>query len=92
MCDLRLESGLPTVCSETCVGRIRYIGVTLYDTDKIAEAASVQDEKRLHDAQLDAYDLRGGCGFTDGNGCSSGASPGKLFGGRKFVAPKEGWQ
>ena len=39
----------------------------------------------------DAYDLRGGCGFTDGNGCSSGVSPGKLFGSRKFVTPKDGW-
>jgi len=261
-CYPRLESGLPTVCSETCVGRIRYIGVMLYDADKIADAASVPDEKQLYDAQLDvfldpndpkviaaaraegvpedwiesarkspiwkmamewkiafplhpeyrtlpmvwyvpplspiqnaaeagmiaaqdgmpdvkslripvqylanlltagdeapvvsalermlamraymrsktvdgvvnlgvakrvgmtpqqidemyqlmaianyedrfviptthrevvedAYDLRGGRGFTDGNGCSSGVSPGKLFGSRKFATPKEGWQ
>ncbi len=31
----------PTVCSETCVGRIRYLGVVLYDADRIEEAASV---------------------------------------------------
>ena len=31
----------------------------------------------------DAYALRGGCGFTDGNGCSSGMSKGSLFGGGK---------
>ena len=37
----------------------------------------------------DAYDLRSGCGFTDGNGCSSGSSGGKLFGSRKFVTPTE---
>ncbi|OIQ87720.1 respiratory nitrate reductase 2 beta chain [mine drainage metagenome] len=262
LCYPRLESGLPTVCSETCVGRIRYIGVMLYDADKIAEAASVENEKDLYDAQLgvfldpndpaviaaaraegvpedwiegarnspiwkmamewkiafplhpeyrtlpmvwyvpplspiqnaaeagmiaaedgmpdvkslripvqylanlltagdeapvvsalermlamraymrsktvdgvinlgvakrvgmtpqqidemyqlmaianyedrfviptthrevveDAYDLRGGCGFNDGNGCSSGESSGKLFGSRKFVTPKDGWQ
>jgi nitrate reductase beta subunit len=30
-----------------------------------------------------AYDLRGGCGFSFGNGCSDGASETSLFGGRK---------
>ena len=28
------------VCSETCVGRMRYLGVILYDADKIDEYAS----------------------------------------------------
>ncbi len=38
----------------------------------------------------DAYDLRSGCGFTDGNGCSTGSSGGKLFGGgKKFRSPTE---
>ena len=38
----------------------------------------------------DAYDLKTGCGFTDGNGCSSGTSTGKLFGGGKsFRSPTE---
>ena len=55
LCYPRLESGLPTVCSETCVGRIRYIGVILYDADKIAEAASVKDEKALYEAQLGVF-------------------------------------
>jgi len=36
----------------------------------------------------DAYDLRGGCGFTDGHGCSSGDTP-SLFGGKKFRSPQE---
>ena len=26
MCFPRIEAGMPTICSETCVGRIRYIG------------------------------------------------------------------
>jgi len=43
------------VCSETCVGRIRYLGVVLYDADRIAEAASVPDEKDLYQAQLDIF-------------------------------------
>ena len=46
-CYPRIESGQPTVCSETCVGRIRYLGVLLYDADKIEQAASVVDEKEI---------------------------------------------
>jgi len=30
-----------------------------------------------------AYDLRGGCGFSFGNGCSDGTSETSLFGGSK---------
>lgn len=55
LCYPRLEAGMPTVCSETCVGRIRYLGVILYDADRIEEAASVEDEKDLYDAQLDIF-------------------------------------
>ncbi|WP_327107478.1 nitrate reductase subunit beta [Nonomuraea glycinis] len=59
-CYPRVEVGLPTVCSETCVGRLRYIGIILYDADKVAEAASVPDEKDLYEAQkgvlLDPHD------------------------------------
>ncbi len=54
-CYPRIESGLPTVCSETCVGRIRYLGVMLYDADKIEEAASVNGEQDLYDAQLGVF-------------------------------------
>ena len=36
-CYPRIEAGQPTVCSETCVGRIRYLGVVLYDADRIEE-------------------------------------------------------
>ncbi|WP_299826344.1 nitrate reductase subunit beta [uncultured Roseobacter sp.] len=55
LCYPRIESGNPTVCSETCVGRIRYLGVMLYDADKIDTAAGVADEKDLYDAQLDVF-------------------------------------
>ncbi len=44
----RIESGQPTVCSETCVGRIRYLGVLLYDADRIEEAASTEHETDLY--------------------------------------------
>ncbi|TRL37352.1 hypothetical protein FML86_21365, partial [Mycobacterium tuberculosis] len=35
----RIEVGLPTVCSETCVGRLRYLGLVLYDVDQVLGAA-----------------------------------------------------
>jgi nitrate reductase beta subunit len=54
-CFPRIEAGLPTVCSETCVGRLRYLSVMLYDADRILEAASVADEKDLYQAQLDIF-------------------------------------
>src|SRR3546814_14520895 len=52
-CYPRIEMGEPTVCSETCVGRIRYLGVMLYDAYRIQEAASVPAEKDLYQAHLD---------------------------------------
>ena len=53
-CYPRIESGMPTNCSESCVGRIRYQGVLLYDADKISSAASV-DDKNLYQSQLDMF-------------------------------------
>ncbi|WP_417766616.1 nitrate reductase subunit beta [Stappia sp.] len=55
LCYPRIESGNPTVCSETCVGRIRYLGVILYDADRIEEAASVENPMDLYDAQLGIF-------------------------------------
>ncbi|BCL77146.1 respiratory nitrate reductase subunit beta [Jeongeupia sp. HS-3] len=54
-CFPRIEAGQPTVCSESCVGRIRYLGVILYDADMIEEAAGVADEKDLYAAQLKVF-------------------------------------
>jgi nitrate reductase / nitrite oxidoreductase, beta subunit len=54
-CYPRIEAGQPTVCSETCVGRIRYLGVVLYDADRIEAAASVADEQDLYEAQLGVF-------------------------------------
>ena len=54
-CYPRIEGGQPTVCSETCVGRIRYLGVLLYDADQIEQAASVPDEQDLYEAQLKLF-------------------------------------
>ena len=62
LCYPRLEIGQPTVCSETCVGRLRYLGVLLYDADRVEWAASRPDETELYAAQreilLDPFDPR----------------------------------
>ncbi|KVD73929.1 nitrate reductase [Burkholderia sp. ABCPW 14] len=54
-CFPRIEAGQPTVCSETCVGRIRYLGVMLYDADRIEQAASVADPQKLYEEQLAVF-------------------------------------
>ena len=54
-CFPRIEVGLPTVCSETCVGRLRYIGLVLYDADRVLAAASEPDETRLLTAQRSVF-------------------------------------
>jgi nitrate reductase beta subunit len=55
LCYPRIEAGMPTICSETCVGRIRYVGLVLYDADRVEQAASVEDPADLLDAQLDVF-------------------------------------
>ncbi|MEP7765798.1 nitrate reductase subunit beta [Sanguibacter sp. 25GB23B1] len=54
-CYPRIEVGQPTVCSETCVGRLRYIGLVLYDADKVSEAAAVEDEHELLASQRSVF-------------------------------------
>ena len=51
LCYPRIEAGLAPACMHSCVGRIRYLGVLLYDADKIHQMASSQ-EHELVDAQL----------------------------------------
>jgi nitrate reductase beta subunit len=59
LCFPRLESGQAPACFHSCVGRIRYLGVVLYDADKIEMAASAPTSK-LVDLQremiLDPFD------------------------------------
>jgi len=54
-CYPKIETGEPTICSESCVGRIRYIGVLLYDPDKILKAASNKDEKDIYGSHLSMF-------------------------------------
>ena len=53
-CFPRIEAGMPTVCSETCTGRMRYLGVMLYDADRV-QAASATNEEDLYEKQLDLF-------------------------------------
>ncbi|PPK66634.1 nitrate reductase subunit beta [Actinokineospora auranticolor] len=54
-CFPRVEVGIPTVCAETCVGRLRYIGLVLYDADRVLAAASTPDDKDLYEAQREVF-------------------------------------
>jgi nitrate reductase beta subunit len=44
LCYPRLETGQPPACFHSCVGRIRYMGVLLWDADRLEEAASAPRE------------------------------------------------
>jgi nitrate reductase beta subunit len=59
LCFPRLETGEATACAHSCVGRIRYMGVLLYDADLIPAAAMVADEELVaaqRRAILDPFD------------------------------------
>jgi nitrate reductase beta subunit len=55
LCYPRIEAGLPTLCAETCVGRIRYVGVLLYDADRILEAAAIPDDQKVYEAHTSLF-------------------------------------
>jgi nitrate reductase beta subunit len=52
LCYPRVEAALPPVCFHSCVGKIRSVGVMLYDMDRVEEAA-LAEEKDLVRAQRD---------------------------------------
>ncbi|MCK4899351.1 MAG: 4Fe-4S dicluster domain-containing protein, partial [Anaerolineales bacterium] len=45
LCFPRMETGQAPACAHSCVGRIRYMGVLLYDADQIPKAAMVPDQE-----------------------------------------------
>jgi nitrate reductase beta subunit len=53
LCFPRMETGQAPACAHSCVGRIRYMGVLLYDQDRITAAAAAPESDLLA-AQLDA--------------------------------------
>ena len=48
LCYPRMEAGYAPACMHSGVGRIRYIGVLLYDADKIEATASVPDNELVN--------------------------------------------
>jgi nitrate reductase beta subunit len=59
LCYPRVETGQAPACFHSCVGRIRYLGVLLYDADRITDALSVPDEDLVEaqrDLILDPFD------------------------------------
>ena len=59
LCYPRIEAGHAPACMHSCVGRIRYLGVLLYDAERIAGAAAVPDAdlvNRQMDLILDPFD------------------------------------
>ncbi|MEX1276261.1 MAG: nitrate reductase subunit beta [Bacteroidota bacterium] len=47
LCYPRLETGEAPACFHSCVGRIRYLGVLLYDADRLEEVAKLPDEQLI---------------------------------------------
>jgi nitrate reductase beta subunit len=45
LCFPRLETGQAPACFHSCVGRIRYLGVLLYDADRLEDVAKLPDEE-----------------------------------------------
>ncbi len=59
LCFPRVETGQAPACFHSCVGRIRYLGVLLYDAEKIQEVAGLPDEELIEgqrSAILDPHD------------------------------------
>ena len=59
LCYPRLETGQAPACFHSCVGRIRYLGVLLYDADQIDQVARLPDDKLIEGQRemiLDPFD------------------------------------
>jgi nitrate reductase beta subunit len=59
LCYPRLETGQAPACFHSCVGRIRYLGVLLYDAERIEKVANLPDEELIEaqrDMILDPHD------------------------------------
>jgi len=59
LCFPRVETGQAPACFHSCVGRIRYLGVLLYDAERIEEVACLPDAELIEgqrSAILDPHD------------------------------------
>ncbi len=59
LCYPKLETGQPPNCFQSCVGRIRYLGVLLFDADRVPDAMTVPDHALVESQRsviLDPFD------------------------------------
>ncbi len=59
LCFPRVETGQAPACFHSCVGRIRYLGVLLYDADRLEEVARLPQEQLIEGQRsliLDPFD------------------------------------
>ena len=59
LCFPRLETGQAPACFHSCVGRIRYLGVLLYDAERLEDVANLPDEELVEGHRsliLDPFD------------------------------------
>jgi nitrate reductase beta subunit len=59
LCFPRLETGQAPACFHSCVGRIRYLGVVLYDADRLEEIANLPNDDLIEGQRsmiLDPHD------------------------------------
>lgn len=54
-CYPRIEAGLPTLCAESCVGRIRLIGLMFYDAERLRSVAATENDRDLYQAQTSLF-------------------------------------
>jgi len=84
------------VIDEGVAARVGLSPAQIEDMYKIMALADYEDRFVIPTAhrelaEEEIMDLRGGCGFTDGNGCSTGSTQKSLFGGPKkrgFTIPE----
>jgi nitrate reductase beta subunit len=82
------------VIDEAIARRVGLSGLAIEDMYQVMAIANYEDRFVIPTAHReldeDAYDLRGSCGFSFGNGCSGGVSETNLFGGpKKAKTPME---
>jgi nitrate reductase beta subunit len=84
------------VIDEAIAGKVGMTGQMIEEMYHIMAIANYEDRFVIPTAHRevteDAYDVQGSCGFSFGNGCSSGTSTGDLFSTRRpkrFQSPTE---
>ena len=84
---MSLPTTVDGVIDENIAQRVGLTGQAIEDMYHTMAIANYEDRFVIPTAHRewseDAYDLRGSCGFSFGNGCSDGTSETNLFGGKQ---------